>query len=80
VQPDHVADATPRVEPSVDETQLGLGRRHEHETDGGAEEAGTGVDPRYCSENDMSMGGALMPQVRVSRGSPGLQAGESRDA
>jgi hypothetical protein len=33
-----------------------------------------------CSENDMSMGGALMPQVRVSRGSPGLQAGESRDA
>jgi hypothetical protein len=34
----------------------------------------------YCSENDMSMGGALMLLVRESRGNPDLRAGESRDA
>jgi hypothetical protein len=34
----------------------------------------------HCSENDMSMGGALMLLVRESRGNPDLRAGESRDA
>jgi hypothetical protein len=33
----------------------------------------------YCSENEMSMGSALMLLVRGSRGSPDLRAGESRD-
>jgi hypothetical protein len=35
---DHVADAAPRVEPSVEQSQLGLAGRHEREADGGAEE------------------------------------------
>jgi hypothetical protein len=37
---DNVADATPTVEPTVKQAQLGLGRWHERESDGGAEEAG----------------------------------------
>jgi hypothetical protein len=33
-------DTAPTVEPLVQQPQLGLGRRHEREADGGAEEAG----------------------------------------
>jgi hypothetical protein len=38
-----VADAAPRVEPLVEQTQLRLGRRNERGADGGAEEAGARV-------------------------------------
>jgi hypothetical protein len=37
---DDVADAALCVEPAMDYAQLGLGRRHEREADGGGEEAG----------------------------------------
>ena len=40
---DDVTDAAPGVEPAVKQAQLGLHRRHEREPDGGAEEAGAGV-------------------------------------
>jgi hypothetical protein len=38
-----VADAAPRVEPAVDELKLRLGRRHERQADGGAEEGTASV-------------------------------------
>src|SRR4029453_16020203 len=53
---------------------LGLSgeRRGERSSQRGQQEAAA---VHYCSENDMSTGGALMPRARESRGSLGLPAG-----
>jgi len=66
---DNVAHAAPAVEPAVQHAQLGLGRRHEREAHGGAEEAGALVEhaqsvPRVAVVRDRFIAGRQSPRIR----------------
>jgi hypothetical protein len=74
---DHVANAAPGVEALVQHTQLRLGRRHEREADGGAEEAAARILTASISTHSARINANRITLVRSYEYERAHHAGET---